>query len=675
MAVDPAMEPVSAGPRASSTVSGADWIPAGRWLAGLATGLAAAAVFEVLAAAALAVQQGLTFAYLLEGHEVSAAVVGVAFGAVGAAVVWWQPRHRLGWLFILVSQLLCLSEVGARYGSVSPPLPLSGLAMWAGNVLWVPAMAISVGLLTLLFPDGRPGPRLRPVVWIAVAACVVGSVALMLVEAGRATPGLVSSAVSSALLVVGAGCLFICLGAGLVGAGDLGLRMRRLAGPERVRTAWFFAAFLLAVLTSVLPVPPVVQLAGVAAVPIALGVGMYQGGMYAADRALSRTLVSAVLTVVLTALIGAIVGLAAYGMGGTGIAAVAVAAALVVGLRPAHTLAQRGVDRFLYGPPRNPYAMLTRLESRLVGADDVDAMLPDIARLLVEGVGLGSARILLGSDPVPAATYGDPSTPETVLNLRRGEEPIGRVIVTPQSGRRLDDQQHRLLADLAAPLTNAAHAAQLNHELRRSRDELRRVTDTERHRMRRDLHDGLGPALAGLSLGLQAALDSAQGTDLEALLSRLDQEMRATTEDLRRLTASIPPTDLDVYGLTEAVKRRATSLSSGHLRIDTQVGAELPRLRPEVELAAFRIITEALTNTARHSDANHCSVTITPTEQELDITVTDDGQGIPTTPSRGLGIRSMQERAIELGGTFHLGTPPTNSGTRIHATLPLQPAT
>ena len=140
-------------------------------------------------AAALAVQQGLTFAYLLEGHEVSAAVVGVAFGAVGAAVVWRQPRHRLGWLFILISQLLCLSEVGARYGSVSPPLPLSGLATWAGNVLWVPAMAISVGLLTLLFPDGRPRPRLRPVVWIAVAACVVGSAALMLVEAGRAYSG------------------------------------------------------------------------------------------------------------------------------------------------------------------------------------------------------------------------------------------------------------------------------------------------------------------------------------------------------------------------------------------------------------------------------------------------------------------------------------------------------
>ena len=94
-----------------------------------------------------------------------------------------------------------------------------------------------------------------------------------------------------------------------------------MAGPERVRIAWFFAAFLVAVLTSVLPVPPVVQLAGVASVPIALGVAMYQGGLYSADRALSRTLVHVVLTVVLTALIGAIVGLAAYGMGGTGIAA------------------------------------------------------------------------------------------------------------------------------------------------------------------------------------------------------------------------------------------------------------------------------------------------------------------------------------------------------------------
>ena len=176
----------------------------------------------------------------------------------------------------------------------------------------------------------------------------------MLAEAGRAYPVLVGPAVSSTLLIVGAGCLFVCLGAGLVGAAELGLRLRRVAGPERVRIAWFFAAFLVAVLTSVLPVPPVVQLVGVASVPIALGVAMYQGGLYSADRALSRTLVHVVLTVVLTALIGAIVGLAAYGMGGTGIAALAVAAALAVGLRPAHTIVQRGVDRFLYGPPREP---------------------------------------------------------------------------------------------------------------------------------------------------------------------------------------------------------------------------------------------------------------------------------------------------------------------------------
>ena len=118
---------MSADPRASSTVGGAEGMPGGRRWAGLGAGLAAAAVIEVSVAAVLAVQQGLTFAYLLEGHEVSAAVVGVAFGAVGAAVVWRQPRHRLGWLFILVSQLLCLSGVGARYGSVSPPLPLSGV--------------------------------------------------------------------------------------------------------------------------------------------------------------------------------------------------------------------------------------------------------------------------------------------------------------------------------------------------------------------------------------------------------------------------------------------------------------------------------------------------------------------------------------------------------------------
>ena len=120
------------------------------------------------------------------------------------------------------------------------------------------------------------------------------------------------------------------------------------------------------------------------------------------------------------------------------------------------------------------------------------------------------------------------------------------------------------------------------------------------------------------------------------------------------------------------MRRRARSLSSGHLLIDTQLHAELPRLRPDVELAAYRIITEALTNTARHADASHCSVTIAPKDQALEITVTDDGHGLPATLSQGLGIRSMHERATELGGTFHLGAPPKNSGTLIQASLPLQ---
>jgi len=99
------------------------------------------------------------------------------------------------------------------------------------------------------------------------------------------------------------------------------------------------------------------------------------------------------------------------------------------------------------------------IESRLVGADEVDSLLPDLAMLVVEGLGLGSARIPVGPDPVPAATYGDRSAPETVLNLCRGEDQVRRLIVTPRPGRQLDAQQHRLLADLAAPLTNAAHAA------------------------------------------------------------------------------------------------------------------------------------------------------------------------------------------------------------------------
>ena len=222
--------------------------------------------------------------------------------------------------------------------------------------------------------------------------------------------------------------------------------------------------------------------------------------------------------------------------------------------------------------------------------------------------------------------------------------------------RFIDPADERLLQVFAQQAGATADGVRLTRDLRRSRDDLVVARDEERHRIQRDLHDGLGPTLAGMSLGLDAARRAVSSTAPETaeLLASMAAEVKASLGDIRRLVADLRPTSLDQLGLVEGLRQYADTVSlrsEGALKVRIECSAPLPALSPAMDIVAYRIVMEAVANVARHAAASQCTVTIGADDRFLRLTVTDDGRGLPDRGRpHGLGLRSMAERAAELGG-------------------------
>jgi signal transduction histidine kinase len=222
-----------------------------------------------------------------------------------------------------------------------------------------------------------------------------------------------------------------------------------------------------------------------------------------------------------------------------------------------------------------------------------------------------------------------------------------------RADRHLSAPEERLMRDLARQLGGALHARLLREDLQRARERLVLAREEERRRLRRDLHDGIGPALAGLTLKTEVARAVLPpGADRASRqLHDLSEEIRRTVLDVRRLVEGLRPPALDELGLPGACAQAADRLTAGtELTASVLAPDDLPALPAAVEVAAYRIVVEAVTNAVRHACARHCQVSISHRDTALAITVTDDGAGLHTTASHGHGLAIMRERAEELGG-------------------------
>jgi signal transduction histidine kinase len=283
-------------------------------------------------------------------------------------------------------------------------------------------------------------------------------------------------------------------------------------------------------------------------------------------------------------------------------------------------------------------------------------------------------ELRLGDGWRPAAAYGE-SPPEIVaFPLTFQGETVGRLLVgTRALGERLSPDDERLLADLARQAGPATHAVALRRALDASRAGLVTAREEERRRLRRDLHDGLGPTLAGLTLGLDTArVRSAGHPELQELLGRLKAETQRAVTDVRRIVYGLRPPALDELGLAGSLREEVGRLQFEAPALTVTLDAPddgLADLPAAVEVACYRIVTEALTNVTRHAQATRCSVRIR-LDHGLDVDVCDDGVGLPQGWRAGVGITSMRERVTELGGALVI-EPGIPHGTRINARLPL----
>jgi signal transduction histidine kinase len=294
----------------------------------------------------------------------------------------------------------------------------------------------------------------------------------------------------------------------------------------------------------------------------------------------------------------------------------------------------------------------------------VGALLDTLAVELAEGLRLGYVEIADASGTV-LARHGGPDDALEELPLTAYGARVGSL---RWSRRPLRDTDRRLLVDLANQLGSVVHAGGLLASVRAAQEHLVMAREEERRRLRRDLHDGLGPALAALALEVDTLRNRWGDTGADSGLLDLRAGIQDTVLDVRRIVEGLRPAALDDLGLVEAVRQLAGRWGGG---LDVVVdGDELPRLPAAVEVGAYRIVQEALTNAVRHSGASHARVSLAIAEQELDVAVVDDGTGEVRPRVGGVGLASMRERTEEIGGTFSLRSDP-GCGTTIRARLPL----
>jgi two-component system, NarL family, sensor kinase len=389
----------------------------------------------------------------------------------------------------------------------------------------------------------------------------------------------------------------------------------------------------------------------------------------------NRTAVYGALTAGVVGIFAIFAWLVGGRLNNTAFGTVLAAAVVALGAGPARERLQRLVDRLMYGRRSDPYGALAGLGRQLEQAPAESGLLTSIASGVADALRFPYVAISLADDEAPAAVSGTLRGQSVDLPLVHAGQQVGQLTVGLRRGeRQLTERDTTLLADFARLVAAAAKEVSLAADLRRSRERLVIACEEECRRLGRELHDGVGPALAGLALGVGAANRAVARGDASAepLLTQVQAETEGLLADVRRIAHDLRPAALDELGLVGALRQRdeaLTDASGGAPVVRVEVDG-LPALPAAVEVAAWRIATEALTNTVRHASASRCTVRLVA-DDCLRLEVTDDGRGLPSVITPGLGLSSMAERAAELGGTCVVESGPS-AGTVVRAELPLE---
>jgi signal transduction histidine kinase len=622
----------------------------------------------------------------------------LVFAAMGSLVAFRRPRNALGWVMSAAALLIVAGSTGDAYAAWvmttrGHPDVLAVIGGLLQSSYWIPLIWLIFVLVPALFPDGRLPSRRW---WIPMGLSLTGVAAATVLGllAGTLTGQKVDYRIANPIGISGFppveqtpafGVLGVLL---LLGIGTaiaaVVVRFRRSRGDERQQMKVFLYAMwplVLAPLAGVLPsaVGSIVFAWLVIAVPVAVAIAVLRYRLDGIDVVINRTLVYLALTAVVAGVYVLIVGYlgAAFAAARGNLTVNLVAAgAVAVLFAPVRDRLQRGVNRLLYGQRAEPYAALSRLGERLEAALAPGEVLPTIVQTVREALRLPYAAIALpddGHDERVVATAGGPVPEPVRVPLLYQNEPVGTLLLAPRPGQAgFSPADRRLLSDLARHAGVAVSAVRLTADLQRSRERLVATREEERRRLRRDLHDGLGAQLAGLTVqtGVLRSLIPRDPAAAEQLAGELRGELKTAIADIRRLVYDLRPPALDELGLAGALQRLAEAAGGEGLRIAVETPTGLPPLPAAVEVAVYRIAQEALANVVRHARARCCTVRLAVGADAVVVEVQDDGVGLPGEAGRaGVGTASMRERAAEMGGECVLQSAP-GDGTLVRARLP-----
>ena len=640
--------------------------------------LAGFAVVVVLAVVNPALGQGVAGRPGLSSNPVvdyGDSVFCLLMGTSGLLILWFRPRHSVGWILLAMGLIEDTCVLGQTYGarSVAFPeehLPLGRLALQLSGGLWVPVVFLPVTLLMLRYPSGEVSGRWsHRVDRVAKAGLLLVYVGYSLSDAGVTdvapklerviAPPLVVAAV---LGLGGAALVLAATGFTLV---NTVVRALRAGYPERQQLTWMITLAPFAVVVLFLPYNGLQRL--LYGIPLAVVVGVLRYRLAGIEVVVRRTLLYGALTGLVLLVFVAVTATLSSVLPSGVLPQVLAAGLVAVGVVPLRDRLQRGVDRFVYGDRGDPLAALRRLGTPVGGTAD-EALLPEVLAAVASALRVPGAEIL--GTAGTRASVGLVGDAAVEVPLVMGGEHVGVLRLAPRAGEaELPAADRRLVEGLAPLVAAVLHAIELSAALRVEQERVVAATETERARLRQELHDGLGPSLTGIGLGLEALEGRVGASDL---VGRLRAETAASLEEVRRIIDGLRPGALESADLLSLLRIRAQHLSATTpVQVSVRAPERLPVLPPEVEGAALRIAEEALTNVVKHAAATACVVTV-ELDDSLRLEVSDDGRGYAGPREGGVGISSMRHRAAQLGGRCAVDGGP--QGTVVKVELPAVPA-
>jgi signal transduction histidine kinase len=635
---------------------------------------------------------------LAPGYGWSYALLGPLMCGLATVILVRDVRQGWGWALAWLGLFWAtdgLAQSYVRFGiRAHDALPGESFALWNLNRLGA-FLPVTVAVLLMIFPTGRfLEGRWGRACQVGLALMVVGVLGAILAPTASTAPDvalppgvdldtftlpLPQGFADRAIPVVVA----LSVAGVVLSMASVVVRYRRSQGLERERMRWLLWSVI--VMAVVIGLDLVVDVPGgndvtvfvVAALPpVAMTVGIVDPTLVPVEDLLGRTVIYGALSLVLLGVdLVAVAGLTAVLGDSLDQRQVVVTVLLLTAVLygPLRQRLSLAVRRWMLGDRAAPYDAVAGLAASLETADEGPGQLGAVARAVgaAFGVGFVSVEVDRSGGERLVATYGEPPDETRTLPITYRDVEVGRLVLPARGLRsRLSRRDEQLLGDLVRQAATAARTSRLADELQESRERLVVAREEERRRIRRDLHDGLGPALSGVVFRVESArlLVDRDPETAKGHLAATSEHVQEVVADVRRLVHDLRPPALDDLGLVGALRQQAGHLGGAGLEV--QVEAEdLGTLPAAVEVAAYRIAAEALTNVVRHAGATACAVRLGHDGGELVVEVRDDGVGIDAGAQAGVGLRSLRERAAELGGRSEV-TCPAGGGTLVRAWLP-----